>query len=307
MVLRLGDNMNIFLNKKGFSVFEPLLAIGLMALLLVSLTSLLLISSFESAKSTDFQEGLWFAQEGISATKTISFGDLFVTASGSLHFSTSTTDTGSWQLLENGPQTLGKFSRSVVVSSVKRDLSCVISENPADTVDADTFKIESNVSWQDTNGETRDISLESFRTNWENPVGSCFVGETSCVLVDVSSASWSGGKQLREVYFTNNCDDYVDDEVAVNSIILTWDYNTQITQVFMDYDKVWSSSGPGSPSGYQSSGTELFLYHAELERHDMVELKKTQFTNIMEGSTISLTVFFSDGSSVSTGNFVPTY
>ena len=295
--------MNIFLNKKGFSVFEPLLAIGLMALLLVSLTSLLLISGFENAKSTDFQEGLWFAQEGISAIKTVDFGDLFVTASGSLHFVTSTADTGSWQLLENGPQNFGKFSRSVVVSSVKRDFTCAFSEEPGHATDVDTFQIESNVTWEDTNGETRDISLESFRTNWEHPTGSCFVGNTSCLSVDASSTLWFGGKQLRNLYFSNTCIDILN----VESIIFTWDYNTQITQSFFDNTKVWSSAGPGTPSGNQSSGTRLFLSGAEIASGNSIELNKTQFTGNMEGATIAITVFLGDGSVVNLGSFTPPY
>lgn len=295
--------MNIFLNKKGFSVLEPILAIGLMAILLVSLTSLLLISSFESSKSTDFQEGLWFAQEGISAIGTVGFDNLFETASGSLHFSTSTADTGSWQLLENGPQNLGKFSRDIVVSSVKRDFTCAFSEDPGHATDVDTFKIESHVTWEDTNGETRDISLESFRTNWEHPTGSCFVGNTSCLSVDASSALWFGGKQLRNLYFSNTCVDMLN----VESIIFRWDYNTQITQSFFDNTKIWSSTGPGTPLGNQPSGTQLFMSGAEIANGTSVELNKTQFTGNMEGSTISITVFLGDGSIVNLGSFTPPY
>ncbi|MCF6277036.1 MAG: hypothetical protein L3J07_04335 [Candidatus Magasanikbacteria bacterium] len=293
----------ILKNKKGFSVLEPLLTIGLMAIIFLSLSSLLVVSSFDSYKNTDFQEGLWLAQEGVSAIKTMTFSDLFETASGSLHFVTSSQEVGSWQLLENGPENTGKFTREILVSSIRRSASCGISENQADTIDLDTFKIESNVTWQDTNGEMRDVSLESFRTNWQNPSGSCFVVNDSCLSVDISSASWSGGKQLRDVYFTNICEDDFD----IDSIIFTWDYNTEITQVFLDNHKIWSSSGPGSPSGYQTSGTELFVHHAEVDGEDTVELHKTQFTQNMEGSTISITVYLEDGTSVSTGIFTPSY
>lgn len=280
---------------RGSILLEAILAVGLAALVFSAGVGLLLTSRSVGSRALVRQQALWAAQEGIDALQTMTFEDLNTTSSGGLAFAS-----GHWQM-DGSPDTLPEgLLRTVRVQDVQRDASCFIV--PIGTVDPDTHEIESEISWTDSGGHPHAIILTGLRTRWENPQGSCFEPSMAdCFDTDISEAEWYGGKQLREVFISNTCTD----AVTVATMTITWNNSKKIQQVFFGSSKVWSASGPGTPSGDQVSGTLLNIRDETLSASQTLEVNKTQFTGTMAGTTVDIVFTFTDGSTVDTGPFVP--
>ncbi len=246
------------------------------------------------------QKALWKAQQGIEALQTLSFADLSTTEVGSLTFASN-----QWVLGTSGSEDLGGgLTRVVRVEEAQRDESCELVASGGD-VDEDSLFLESEVTWNDLRGTAQSVTVRSLRTNWETPGGSCFVPGGDCGQLewDVLGSSWFGGKQLREIYITNN----TGEEKEVDKMILTWNNSAHIQQIFFDSTKFWSSSGPGTPSGTQVSGTILDGVSGTIADGATIEMGKTQFDSSMDGTTITVTYECTDGSSITFGPFTPTY
>ncbi len=282
-------------SNKGSVLIEAIIAVGLAGIVFTSSINMLLSARSVTSRTRVRQEALWVAQEGLAAIKSMSFEHLSITESGGLTFSG-----GHWQM-DGSPDTLlGGLLRTVRVRQVSRDTSCLISA--IGTVDDDTLEIESEVSWTDVAGRTQTIHATSVRTRWESPLGNCFEPTMAdCFSADVSEAEWFGGKQLREVYISNTCTD----DVTVSHIQITWTNAKLIQQVFFGTSKVWSSNGPGTPSGNQPSGTILDIQDEVLSDSETLELQKTQFTGAMAGTIINVIFTFTDGTTLDTGSFTP--
>lgn len=280
---------------KGSVLLEALVAIGLSGIIFSTGAGLLLTTRTVGARTLVREQALFAAQEGIDALQTMAFEDLSTTETGGLAFAD-----GHWQM-DGSPDTLpGGYLRTVRVRPVERDANCLIV--PVGTVDDDSREIETEVSWTDIAGRTQTIVATGLLTRWDNPQGSCFEPTMAqCFDVDISGAEWFGGKQLREVYITNSCST----DVTVADITISWSNNELVQQVFFGNAKVWSASGPGSPSGNQASGTFLDIADETLSASETLELQKTQFTDSMGGTTVQVIFGFTDGTSVDTGQFVP--
>lgn len=281
---------------KGSILIEALIAIGLAGIIFSAGVGLLLTARSVGSRALVREQALWAAQEGIDAMRTMAFEDLQTTETGGLAF-----DGAHWQM-DGSPDVLpGGYTRTVRVRDVERDGSCLIV--PVGTLDEDSREIETEVGWTDVAGRTQNVLLSSLATRWENPQGSCFEPTmANCFEVDVSGAEWFGGKQLREVYVSNSCAD----DVTVSHITLTWNNTRLLQQVFFGNTKVWSASGPGTPSGDQPSGTVLDIQDETLSASEgFVEMQKTQFTGAMSGTTVDVVFTFTDGTTLVTGPFVP--
>lgn len=282
--------------KNGYTLLEALLAIAFASLFFVGATGLLLTSNRTSAESVMRQKALWRANQGIEALQSIAENDLVITDVGSLSFASN-----QWSIQELGPEVLDNgITRTVKVEEVERDSSCGLVEIGGD-IDPDSHYLESSVSWNDLKGQEQTITLRTLRTNWLNPTGSCGSDDCAELTWDLDETEWYGTKQLREIYVTNNSDH----EIVISKITPTWDYATNIQQIFFDLTKFWSSSGPGTPLGEQVSGTELTGENGEIGSGLTVEIPKTQFDENMEGSTITMNFECSDGSNVTVGPFTP--
>jgi len=282
--------------EQGYTLLEALLAIAFAALFFSGAMGLVLTSNRTSAEASLRQKALWRAQEGLSALESISDADLTLTQTGSLTFASN-----QWTLGQSGPQDLGEgISRTVKVSSVERNVDCQIVPTGG-TVDASSFTFESIVTWEDLRGQTQTISLKTMRTNPTNPTSSCFANDCSRLAWDYSSASWYGGKQLRDIFVTN----LSDHSIEISRITPTWDNTALIQQIFIDADRFWTSVGPGSPSGEQPSGVTLTGDEAEISPSGQVEIPKIQFNSAMSGATLTIQFECEDTSSVTLGPFVP--
>lgn len=283
--------------QRGFVLLETLLSVGLIAIILSTIGGVVLISG-GNGRAAQASRAEWAVHEGLSALESMSFSDLALTSVGSLSFSGN-----KWVLGSSAPQTIATgITRTVQVKQVNRNASCQIVSSGG-TADSDSKTIESDVNWIDLAGRTHSIALSSLKTQWGNPQGSCFKTQAGCSHIDYqTSGQWSGGKQLRSVYFTNTC---AGTTPVIDKIVMTWSNSAHIQQSFISSTKVWSSSGPGTPSGSQSSGTTLDIQNFSLSSGVQYEFNKTQFDSPMSETTVTITLIFTDGTSLATPPFVP--
>ncbi len=287
-------------NRRGFVLLEVLLAIGTLAFFLMAASGLAFIAKVGSGRTHQAELAAWTTQEGMDALQSLSFSSLTNTTVGSLSFAG-----GRWTLGTSAPQTVGtNMTRTVKVSSVSRDGSCNVVTSGG-TTDADSKKLESVVAWTDVAGRSHTTTLSSLRTQWENPQGTCFktaTSQASHVAIDfTTSGQWFGRKQLRQVFIINSGTA----SVTIDHVIFTWTNGQEIQQSFLGSTKIWSSGGPGTPSGTQDSGRDLNVQDYTIGAGTSVEFNKTQFTGAMSGTTVTIKLIFTDGSSVQTVPFVP--
>lgn len=282
---------------RGSLMLEALLATGLLALFSAALLSYMMIANQSTNRAEEYESALWYNQQGIDALRTFSFSSLTNTQTGTLTFSS-----GQWILGTNGPQTLApNVTRTVKIESVSRDAQCLI-VTQGGIVDPDSKRLTSTTTWTDAMEKTHSTTLTTLRTNWSSPTGPCFVkNQAASVDFNISSAVFAGGKQLREVYFTNNSPQ----NVVIDRITMTWTNNAQFDQLFMNTSKVWSSTGPGAPTGSVTSGTELDIQNFTLTAGATAEMNKGQFSMQMNGTGLVMIVTFIDGSSWTSPLFYP--
>lgn len=283
---------------RGSLLLEALVAIGVAAMFMTALLGFVVAANRSSDRALEIQQSIWNTSEGAEALKTITFASLTNTLTGSLSFASSV-----WSLGTSAPQTLTDGStRTVKVEDVYRDASCnvVISGG---TLDVDSKKITSTTSWTDTAGRLHTTSTTSIRTNWQNPQGSCFKpSQAGQVTFAVNDAQFYGGKQLRQLYFTNTGGS----TVIIDKISFAWSqHDSELSQLFIDNIKVWSSTGPGTPSGEQHSVAALDIQNYTLAAGQTSQITKGQFSDSMSGSSLQMTVTFADGSIFTSPTFYP--
>ncbi len=281
---------------RGSLLLEAIIATGIVATFAVAVVQLVLLTDELGVRFEDRGDANAYAQQGVEALYSINFADLTNVTNGKVAFASE-----QWSI-SAGSETLSNgMTRAVTVSDVQRDANCEVIASGG-SVDIDTKELVSTVSWTDDFGKAQAVTFRRHRTRFDNPLGSCFMPTAaSQVTFNLSSAEFYGGKQLREVYFTNTGGA----AVIIDKISFTWNYSSQIDQVFFDNNKVWSSSGPGTPAGSQNSGVQLDIQNYTLAANQTSELNKGQFTNNMIGATLTMTVTFSDGSVFTSDPFMP--
>ncbi len=281
---------------QGSVLLEVLISIGIAAVVLSALLSLHVALVRSTQTVIERHEALWSMNEGLSAMRSMTFEDLIPGTTGALSFSG-----GAWSIFSGQTETLPNgMTRSVAVSAVPRDGNCVVSASG--TSDSDSVSLTSTVTWTDRGGREHTQTQSTHRTRWSAPGGSCFQPQqASQVTFDLSQVNWHGGKQLRNLYIENDGEA----SVIIDRVTLTWDNGTQVDQMFLAETKVWSASGPGTPLGSQTTGTELNIQNVTLDDDETIEMHKVQFSAPMSGTTLTVTIMFSDGSTLMTDPFVP--
>ncbi len=277
-------------------MLEAVIATGVAAMLMSAIVSLLVISNQTSDRAGEFTLATWSASEGVAALNTIAFEELANTENGGLTFA------GAHYSIVAGPETLPSgMTRTLAVRDVLRDAACLV-VTTGGTVDVDSKYLVSATTWEDLAGRSHTVTHEALRTRWDDPQGPCFAAQqASQVTFDYSQAEFYGGKQLREVYMTN----IGSSAVVIDKVTFTWDVATTIDQVFISASKVWSSTGPGTPAGSQSSVAALDVEDFTINAGATVEINKGQFSSNMGGATLVVSVEYVDGSVYTSPPFQP--
>ncbi|OGL72183.1 hypothetical protein A3D69_01140 [Candidatus Uhrbacteria bacterium RIFCSPHIGHO2_02_FULL_54_11] len=293
--------MSVLKDQSGSLLLEAVLASALLAIFVVAIASLAVTANQGTGKALTRQTAAWRAQEGIEALRTIRFEDLAPVDPGAISWNGT-----SWSVGAGGPTNLGGgIIRTVRVKEVERDGDCVIVPAGLGDVDPDTLETESEVNWTDALGRPESAIVSDLRTHYDDPQGSCFLAEqASQIGINLSlQAEWFGLKQLRTLYLEN----LGTEPITIEEVELTWNNAETVNQMFINTTKVWSAIGPGSPAGNQPSGTELDILDFTIPGETTVEINKTQFSDDMRGTTLTLKLEFSDDSEITSDPFTPTW
>jgi hypothetical protein len=288
--------------RKGTLLLEVIIATGIAASFTTAVVHLALLSNEALSKVETRGEANFYAQQGVASVMTIDFADLTPVVNGKTVFDGTKWNIGSGQeTLSNG------MIRSISIEAVGRDGSCLPAGSGGAT-DADSKKITSSVSWTDITGVNKTVTHTRHRTNWQNPIGSCFAGTMADNIdVDLTGVSWGGGGlQLNGVTITNSGSA----AVGITHMRVSWNpsVNRRITGItFNDVAStvLWTSLGPGAPLGNLPSGTLINTVDRSIGAGVSGNFNPIVFDNNMVGRAITIVLTFSDTSTLTIGPFTP--
>lgn len=148
--------------KNGFSLVEIVLAMAIfMILAVVGITTVLQSFSVNKLSSEQLFADL-YAQEGIEAVRSIKNRGWSSLAVGTYGLSSST---GVWAF-SGSSDSRDKYTRQLNISEVQRDINGDIVESGG-TVDVDTLKVDSVVTWNFSGPRNDTVSHTTFLTNFK--------------------------------------------------------------------------------------------------------------------------------------------
>ena len=150
---------------KGFGLIEIVIAAAIIGMAIVSLSYVLVLSNRLNQRASNEIRANFITEEGIEAMRflrdkgwTSNFGSLSTSAD---YYVVLDTTTGKWATTTANPGLLdGLFNRAIKVESVNRDESTDDIVLTGGTVDSNTLKIISTVTWR--YGTT---SIETYLSN----------------------------------------------------------------------------------------------------------------------------------------------
>jgi Tfp pilus assembly protein PilV len=154
-------------DKRGMSIVEIILASGLFVIVATSIVTLILQSYVSNRESSEQTVATQFASEGLEAARSIrnqAYGFLATTTGAGVAIVNSV-----WAI-SGTSSTFDKYTRVMVVSSTQRDANGNIVASGG-TIDPDTRKVISTVTWPRSPSLTDSVSLTDYFTNWRAPYG----------------------------------------------------------------------------------------------------------------------------------------
>ncbi|MBI5306441.1 hypothetical protein HZB04_02565, partial [Candidatus Wolfebacteria bacterium] len=92
--------------------------------------------------------------------------------------------------------------------------------------------------------------------------------------------------------------------IVIDKITVNWNNANLIREIKIGGVKVWSNTGPGTPSGKQPSGTLINIQDVTLAPGAAATLiDRFRFDASMSGATFNIAFTMFDGSVKTTGNF----
>ncbi|OGC56117.1 hypothetical protein A2797_02020 [candidate division WWE3 bacterium RIFCSPHIGHO2_01_FULL_48_15] len=167
---------------KAFTVIEIILAMGLFTIVVGAAVGVVIQAFSTNRLSEEESYANGRASEGIEAARAIATQDFFNLVNGSYGL---TTQDGRWEF-SGSSETLGKFTRRIIISNVFRDAQGNIVSTEG-SLDLFTKRVESLVNWDFSPGRSNSVSLKTYFTFWEAPI---------CEWEDASSLNQVGGLNL---------------------------------------------------------------------------------------------------------------
>lgn len=216
---------------------------------------------------------------------------------------------GSWQTVPTSDVVGGKYTRSLAIEAVYRDdVDCLVTDTLG-TLDPDTKKATLFLDWQER-GRSYSRQIARYVTNWKAPTPMCQVIEQAGSLeIDVAGANLdSTKKQMEGVVFRN----LGTTDITIDLIRLTWEKvdgsspGTSKSIKIRGAD-VWHSSGVGSPSGDQPSGTEVDIVDVVILAGETAIVDRFRFNDKLDGCKFWIKATMGDASAteVETDDFLP--
>ncbi len=234
-------------NSQGFSLVEVILALAIFMILAVSGVTTVLHSFSVNKLGEEQTNAELYAQEGIEAVRSIK-NQGWSNLIADVQTKGLKTTSGFWEFNGSTSDTKDKYTRSVLVSAVNRDVSGNIVDSGGAT-DPDTLKITSNVSWNYSGPRNDTISYLTYLTNFRKaiitggPVMMAYSKTTSTPYYRIWNGSSWGSEGLAQTVGGNI--NYIVLKVSRTrneAILGTLATNGNI------YAQVWNGSLWGSPT-----------------------------------------------------------
>lgn len=155
-------------NKRGVSIVEVLVVVGILLVAFVGILGLLTFSLQVSNLIKETTQANFLAQDAIEAIRNFRDGTtwdtdgLRILSAGTEYHPEKTGDVPSKWMMATGEETIDGFSRKIVFEQIKRDAQDNIVENGGiNDPDPDTRKATITVSWKD-----KEIEIITYFTNW---------------------------------------------------------------------------------------------------------------------------------------------
>jgi len=262
-------------NKKGLSIVELLIAITVFGMVAAAIIILILNVYSNIQQNKEESLAIFLAEEGLEAARAVRDND--------------------WDVLTIGEHGLIISGNNWVFQGTEEDISDRLRQGERKIIvqdidsDPDKRKVTSQITWEISETQSRNVSLITYLTNWQKEGG----GQADRLLVDSSKAELTGDKKnLRKIYLNSS-----QGTLTIDKMIFVWDNENKIEQVRIDNTFVWM--------GKQPSGTELDIENFEIEEGEEVEIDKVKFDGIMSGTTFSITFIMIDESIKTVSDIVP--
>lgn len=291
-----------WLQKKGQSLIEIIIALAIFALIGAAMVALV-VGSFQALEKggEQFQAAV-LAQEGIEAVRSIrdrGWNELSYQQSG------ITINSGRWEFLGEGTsEVIGRYQRTITFVDIYRDANynIVLSTNPGAVLDLNSQEVRVEVQWTPQPGIVNIVRRYSLLTNWAG------TDISQCLTLDWTNAcfdSQNNYKRLLGLTLTNSCDE----AIAISGTIPGWNIPRKIELVEIDNLVRWSWNCDWncSPRGRQNSGATLDFGDNDLfiASGSTVAINRYEWNASMSGALVSVSFLFEGGISSLPESFSP--
>ncbi len=164
------------MTQRGFTLVEAVVAISVFAIGLIAVLQVTLTAKASSEAARDTVQVSNYLQEGLEAIRTIRDATWTnINTDGAYHLNSTNGANPPWQLIAGSTEAVGKYSRTVTISSVSRedtDASGTLTAGDrivasgGTLADASTKKITVTITW--SNGSrTYSRSVFGYLTDWQ--------------------------------------------------------------------------------------------------------------------------------------------
>lgn len=265
------------IREHGFSLIEVVLSSAVFALLVTALLGAYLYGEESTMTAGSRARAVFLAEEGLEATRSIRDNSYSSLAAGTYGLA---INSGVWEF-SGSSDINGIFTRNIVVSSV----------------DADRQLVTSNISWQQNQARSGNVSLATRLTNWKDTAGASVCSDQADYLaIDTSSASiGAGNRELQDVFIENTngtCD------IVIDKITITWTNAARtLTRVRIDNSSVWTGSA--------STGDVLDIDDTTIANTDGQLENTYRFNQNMKNNTFNITFEMDDGTTKTESSIAP--
>ena len=166
----------------GFSLIEVIVAVGLFAIIAGGGVTGIIGPLIANRSSGELFKATQLAQEGIEAVRSIRDQNFANIISGTKGIGVSSS---LWSFVGTSDVT-DKYTRVVNIKNASRDTGGSLVTSGGAT-DPDSFIVKSDVNWNFSVGDTRNVSVSTLLTNWRKRVSS----NSNCNWMQYN---WSYGK-----------------------------------------------------------------------------------------------------------------
>lgn len=154
------------LKQSGFGLIEIIMVVAVGAGVFLSVEQYLNLSLRAAAQNVSRVEAMYLAESSLEQARAIrdaSWASISgLTPGANYYFAADASSPQQW-IAQAGTKNIGKYAVRIATSQVQRDASDNIVSSGG-TIDANTLKITSNVSWSE-NGATKQVTLSAYLAN----------------------------------------------------------------------------------------------------------------------------------------------